>query len=61
MKRSVIHKQILRPGPFGGTVNTTLCGRVATGSDGMNIGGEVTCKFCLKILAKRESAGEVKR
>ena len=50
--RVVIHKQVYRKGPFGGTVNTTLCGRVSQADpDGMNVEGEITCKFCLKIIA----------
>lgn len=39
-----------------GTNTTTLCGRTnSRSSDGMNIAGDgekVTCKFCLRLLAK---------
>lgn len=46
----VLHKQIYRPGIFGGVRNTTACGRVRQGlSDGSNVAAtddEVTCKFC---------------
>jgi hypothetical protein len=39
---------------------TTLCGRLNAGSrDGMNIANtdaEVTCKFCLKLMAAKQSA-----
>lgn len=41
------------------TIYTTLCGRMnAKSRDGMNIANkreEVTCKFCLSILAKKEA------
>lgn len=47
----VIHKSVVRPGLLGGTLTTTLCGRMRTISDGMNIGDEVTCKFCLRKMA----------
>lgn len=52
-KRVVIHKSLVRSGPFGGTLTTTLCGRMQTTQDGMNIGDTVTCKFCLKEMARR--------
>ena len=54
----VTHKQIYRPGPFGGTINTTLCGRLHAGND-MNVDPEdsnVTCKFCLKMIANTPAA-----
>lgn len=51
-KRIVIHESVQRPGPFGGTLNTTLCGRMRIGSDGMNVGTKVTCKFCLKRMPR---------
>ncbi len=54
MRKSVTHKQVYRKGAFG-SVNTTLCGRIAEKlfeeNDGMNIGDEITCKLCLKIQA----------
>ena len=52
MSRVVLHKQIYKRGVFGGTVNTTLCGRLHQGED-MNVSirdDEVTCKFCLRRL-----------
>ena len=54
VQRAVVHGQIYRSGPFGGTVNTTLCGRMRSLTDGMNVGDEVTCKFCLRILGRAE-------
>lgn len=60
-KRIVVHKSVVRPGPFGGTLTTTLCGRMRNQDDGMNVGVgfEVTCKFCLKEIARRAKiAGE---
>ena len=50
-KREVAHKQLYRPGVFGGTVNTTLCGRVRQDED-MNVGKRVTCKLCLRLTSK---------
>ena len=48
----VTHKQIYKAGLHGGTVNTTLCGRVSDAlPDGMNVGENVTCKLCLAIIA----------
>lgn len=45
------HQQIYKPGPFGGTLNTTICGRMNSAcKDGMNVGGKVTCKLCLKRM-----------
>lgn len=48
----VAHVQIYKPSAFGGTKNTTLCGRLASGED-MNIADrpeDVTCKLCLRRL-----------
>jgi hypothetical protein len=56
MKRTVIHKQVYRRGPFGAScrVNATLCGRMQNDlPDGMNVSGSVTCKFCLRIMKLR--------
>jgi len=50
MASTVIHKQVYRA-VIGGTVNTTLCGRMQIQPDGMNVGAAVTCKLCLRILA----------
>lgn len=52
-----MHKQIYRPGVFGGTMNTTLCGRMQTTRDGANVSDEVTCKLCLKKLASTVNSG----
>ena len=53
--RKVIHKQIYQRGPFGSTINTTVCGRSRDGADGANKDDKtVTCKFCLKKLARIE-------
>ena len=53
----VTHQAIVREGPFGGRLTTTLCGRMNSKcTDGMNSAGngdEVTCKFCLKINQAR--------
>ena len=41
------------------TVNTTLCGRVSSAGADYNVSdksNEVTCKFCLKLMAKKEAA-----
>lgn len=55
MTAPVTHKQIYRPSPFGGIVNTTLCGRVShADDDGMNVGDQVTCKLCLRRIAQAE-------
>ena len=56
MAKPVIHEQVYRPGPFGGVMNTTLCGRLASGED-MNVadGAEkVTCKLCLRRIESRK-------
>jgi hypothetical protein len=55
MAKRVLHKgrQFQR---WGGTVYTTLCGRMAVGNDGMNIANsdaEVSCKFCLRRMKSR--------
>jgi hypothetical protein len=52
---AVVHKFITRRGPFGGTVATTICGRLreSVGDNGWNSTGAddlVTCKFCLKRM-----------
>jgi len=49
-KRKVLHKQIYRKGPWGGEINTTICGRVRNGQGDYNIADTdagVTCHFCL--------------
>jgi hypothetical protein len=55
MGRKVLHKQLYKPGPWGSTLNTTLCRRVRQGQE-MNVSAddqEVTCKFCLKLLVRK--------
>jgi hypothetical protein len=57
--RVVMHLSVTRPGAWGGTLTTALCGRLRTLNDGMNLAEtekDVTCKFCLKMLAKREKS-----
>lgn len=55
----VVHLSVVKRAPFGGpgsTITRSLCGRLnAACNDGMNLGDahEVTCKFCLKIMAIR--------
>lgn len=52
MKRVILHKsQIIRR--VDRTVTTTLCGRLQSGGEDMNVADsakEVTCKFCLKLM-----------
>ena len=54
MPRKVTHQQIYKPGFGGGVTNTTLCGAVDNRqwvqNDGANVGPDVTCKNCLRIL-----------
>ena len=54
--RRVLHKSWVKANAFGGTTYTTQCNRVSgRGADGMNIAdsdAEVTCKFCLQIIAE---------
>jgi len=53
--KQVLHRQVYRQGPFGGTVNTTYCNRVRNGSD-YNVaenGEEVTCHFCKLAIEQR--------
>lgn len=50
---AVLHRQIYKPSAFGGTSNTTLCGRVDNSKNDYNVAdtdAEVTCSFCRKIL-----------
>lgn len=60
-KNIVNHRQVYYP-LMGGTVNTTLCERVRNGlNDGYNVDNEnVTCKFCLKILANPKHWAHIK-
>ena len=57
--KTKLHKQIYRRHFSGGTMNTTLCGRVAEKQwdkfDGQNIADsdkEVTCQLCLNLMEK---------
>lgn len=52
MARKVLHLQIFKPGAFGGTVNTTVCGRVRNGGD-YNVADDVdsvTCTYCRRAI-----------
>jgi|HubBroStandDraft_3_1064219.scaffolds.fasta_scaffold845768_1 hypothetical protein len=61
MIRKVLHKQIYKPTPFGnGQINTTICGRVRNDTDYNHVAdtdAEMTCFFCLKIMADRREKG----
>lgn len=54
------HLSKVRPNAFGGFTTGTLCNRLRVLSDGMNVTterSEVTCAYCIKMLAaidKRE-------
>jgi hypothetical protein len=55
MSKQVSHRQVYRKGPFGGTINTTYCGRVRNGQD-YNVaenGEQVTCHFCKLAIEER--------
>jgi hypothetical protein len=51
------HLSIVRPGPFGGTLYTSLCRRMSGKSEGgMNVTdnrADVTCDYCLRAIADR--------
>ncbi len=54
-----VHLSKTRPGPFGGTLLTTTCGRLRVLADGMNLTTEaakVTCSFCLKRMKFQQRA-----
>ena len=54
MSKVRTHMVRVRPSAFGGILTTSLCGRLRTLSDGMNLThnrDDVTCAFCLKRLA----------
>ena len=54
-----MHLAIDRPGPFGGTVHTTLCNRISNASDDSNRTSdknEVTCAICLRRIVQRRTA-----
>lgn len=54
-----LHKDNNRPNRWGGTTYGSLCGRLnAQCEDGMNVAltdEEVTCKFCLRIMAAKRT------
>lgn len=58
MSRRVLHKSLVKAGPFGGTLYTSLCGRLRGGSDySLNVANDplaVTCKYCLRVMARIE-------
>jgi hypothetical protein len=50
------HLSKVRPNAFGGHTYGTLCNRYRVMADGMNLTSneaEVTCSFCLKMLAAK--------
>lgn len=50
---AVLHRHIWKPSFGGGTVNTTLCGRVDNSTSDYNVAetdADVTCKFCRRLL-----------
>lgn len=54
MAKIKVHLGVTRKGAFGGIKTTSLCGRLRTLSDGMNLAGDekqVTCAFCLARMA----------
>ncbi len=61
-RRKIVHQQIYRKGFLGATLNTTFCGRMSCDDDGMNVGGRVNCKLCLRKLRaqseRRAARGE---
>lgn len=61
MARKVLHKHLYRH--WGTTtINTTVCGRVRNNQD-YNVADtdeEVTCKFCLNIMAPHKIKGKNK-
>lgn len=63
MSKPVMHKQVYRRGPFGGVMNTTLCGRLHSGEE-MNVESQdnrVTCKFCLRVLEMQKERASIQR
>lgn len=51
----VTHVYLSRPGPFGGMIHTTLCGRMALPTGKEQNETPVNCKLCLK---KKQVTGE---
>lgn len=62
MKRAtIIHLSDMRPNRYGGFNTTTLCRRLRTLGDGMNltaVKSEVTCKFCLARMNREPKKKE---
>jgi hypothetical protein len=58
----VTHQHIWKPGMFGGVTTGTLCGIKSTiraNNADLNVGDNVTCKVCQKILSgERRAFGE---
>lgn len=53
-----MHLAVDRPGPFGGTVHTTLCNRISNASDDSNrtsVKSEVTCAICRRRIIQRRT------
>ena len=51
-----VHLQRIRRGPWGGTINGSLCNRFACTVGGMNLTDkteEVTCLYCLRLIERR--------
>lgn len=56
MSKVKLHLRRVRKNAFGGETTTSLCGRLRTLSDGMNLtehGTLVTCAFCLTKMHAR--------
>jgi hypothetical protein len=51
INKSVTHSYINRRNPFGGTLHTTRCGRMALPANDTRETSGVTCKLCLRILS----------
>jgi hypothetical protein len=63
MTATKIHLSLIRPNAFGGTTTGTLCNRFRCLADGMNLTverTEVTCSFCLKIIARLERTSKLR-
>lgn len=55
--RRVIHQTMIRKNRFGGELTTSLCGRLRTLADGMNLSddaSEINCMFCVREAAQRK-------
>ena len=59
MNKPVTHLHVYRKNAFGGTTNTTICGRFSCAADDLNNTDkdeEVTCKLCLRRMKYRKAA-----